>query len=285
MSKPSISSLKHEVSNSVVEEVLNSPPSRTTSVLNRESSKERQQEVNFEASRKNRRISFADETKEFPCASKDNAKLDENIYIRFHHSQETLQQKPSEQLASVPAEVKHANSIYFLPSKIHSYCTRISFLIYVLSHGLDFLLPLFLKGERDSSVYHNPADIYNMYKKRLNSSPPKSILKKSSSYPEKLQDCELKRPMQSSASFGSSLGFTFADSETDDGDLQPVRDISHLPTVSCVVLIYLLKCMELVESNRKKYWYCRFYVMCKKKQLLSPCYTVLQAPRNQLSDQ
>lgn len=111
LSRPSISSLKHEVSNSVLEEVTSSSASKTASLLNRESSRERDQEVIFEASRKNRRISFADETQEFPCTSKDNVELDENIYIRFHHSQESLLQKPSEKLTSVSAEVKHTNSI------------------------------------------------------------------------------------------------------------------------------------------------------------------------------
>ncbi|KAK3927114.1 Unconventional prefoldin RPB5 interactor-like protein [Frankliniella fusca] len=149
---------------------------------------------NFDSSKKNRRISFADESQQLTVLSKEETeeeKLDENIFIRFQHSEEALK----------PSSTKSNSST----------------------------------GQDDAPLYLTPADIYNSYKSNLKS-PPKSILKKSSSYPDKFQNQKRDKEIPTSVSFGG--GFAFSSLEEDDNVLptyQQARDISHLPPVLCDV--------------------------------------------------
>ncbi|KAJ1524574.1 hypothetical protein ONE63_011060 [Megalurothrips usitatus] len=147
--------------------------------------------VDFEALKKTRRISFADEASQSKL--KNNVEEEASIYIRFNHSEQ--------------------------PS-------------YVSTGTVPEATP---PQDQEKPKYLTPADIYNKHK-ILHSPQPKSILKKSSSYPEKFQGGRAK-PIQASASFGSCLGITFADSKEEDGgpNYQPVRDLSHLPPVLCDV--------------------------------------------------
>lgn len=82
-------------------------------------------------------------------------------------------------------------------------------------------------------MYVTPADIYDIHRLQALNSQPKSILKKSSYVPEIIQDKDSSTSLPTSASFGSSLGLNFSDSEEDDDILseRPSRDLSHLPPV------------------------------------------------------
>ncbi|XP_034237839.1 unconventional prefoldin RPB5 interactor-like protein [Thrips palmi] len=144
-----------------------------------------------ELMKKNRRISFADETQIQQQTTK-NEYEDESIYIRFNHSSEL-----SDQMSRKTLEA-----------------------------------PLETVG---TPMYNTPADIFTVHKAQFVSPQPKSILKKSSSYPDKFSDKSQRKPVQSSASFGARFGMSLSDSDEDLASDEPRRDLSHLPPVLCNV--------------------------------------------------
>lgn len=155
--------------------------------------------VKFETGKKSRRISFADESQKLPVVCKD--KLEE---VKLDER--------------IYVRFQHSNEPPKQP----------------LSQSAS------LRMEKDeSSLYLTPADIYNSYKSNLKSPSPKSILKKSSSYPDKFQNKKQEKPIQTSASFGSEFGLkSFSSSEEDEDvtvNYQQARDLSHLPPVLCDV--------------------------------------------------
>lgn len=115
-------------------------------------------------------------------------------------------------------------------------------------------------------MYNTPSDIFTFHKAQLISPQPKSILKKSSSYPDKLSDNSPRKQVQS-APFGTRFGMSLSDSDDDLPINEPRRDLSHLPPVSwfnflleiilgqnkankCINLCLFLRCWAMCKSPR-----------------------------------